>query len=221
MGGTLPPLASTDPWSHYPPDPVRGRRPACLTPAAVRACIMSENDLPPDGAPRRNFIAAASALVLGAVAGLTPVVPGLATVLDPLRRKGADQGFVLVTRLAGIPDDGVPKRFTVMSDRKDAWTTYRDTPVGAIYLRRSGNDIAALNVVCPHAGCFINVAPDNSRFACPCHRSSFALDGSIDDPNSPSPRDMDTLEVEIRNEDEVWVRFQNFQPGHSAKLPVV
>ena len=31
---------------------------------------------------------------------------------------------------------------------------------------------------------------------------------------------LDGLQVEIRNEKEVWVKFQNFQTGHSEKIPV-
>jgi hypothetical protein len=31
---------------------------------------------------------------------------------------------------------------------------------------------------------------------------------------------MDALDVEVRNGDEVWIRFQNFLPGRSEKTPV-
>jgi hypothetical protein len=31
---------------------------------------------------------------------------------------------------------------------------------------------------------------------------------------------MDVLQIDVRNEHEVWVKFQNFQPGHSHKVPV-
>jgi Rieske Fe-S protein len=66
----------------------------------------------------------------------------------------------------------------------------------------------------------VNVAEGGGSFSCPCHDSAFALDGEVSDPDSPSPRAMDELEVEIRNEDEVWVRFQNFLPGREEKVPV-
>ena len=45
------------------------------------------------------------------------------------------------------------------------------------------------------------------------------LDGSVNDPKSPSPRGLDELGVEIRNEREVWVRFQNFRPGAHERIP--
>jgi len=170
--------------------------------------------------PRREFITGISAMVIGAAASVVPLAAGVAALLDPLRRRRSGQGMVRVTKLSTIPESGLPKKFTVRTDRVDAWTTYSDTPVGAVYLRRSPDGVAALNVVCPHAGCFVGLAPDKSRFACPCHKSSFDLKGVVDDPSSPAPRNMDTLEVEIRNGDEVWVRFQNFLPGRAEKTPV-
>lgn len=171
-------------------------------------------------APRRRFLAGLGALAVGAVAVLPAVGPGLAVLLDPLRRKSRDAGMVLVTKLALLGEGGSPKKFTVRAERVDGWTTYEDTPVGAVYLRRTESGVNALNVACPHAGCFVNLAPDGSRFACPCHKSSFDLDGRINDPASPAPRDMDALEVEVRNGDEVWVRFRNFLPGQKEKTPV-
>ena len=175
---------------------------------------------PETGAPRRNFLAAMSAMAVGALATVAPLAAGVVALLDPLRRSSSTGDMILVTRLSAVPDNGTPKKFTVTADRTDAWATYANTPVGAVYLRRNGSDVRALNTVCPHAGCFVGVAPDNSRFACPCHKSSFDLDGVVNDPASPSPRDMDSLDVEIRNGDEVWVRFQHFLPGREEKTPV-
>lgn len=175
----------------------------------------------PDGPePRRTFLTHVSAFLVGGAAVLAPVLAGVAALLDPLRRGGRERGLVRVTRLGAIPESGIPKRFAIETDKVDAWNTYQNTPVGAVYLRRTPDGILALNVVCPHAGCFVGVAPDNAHFACPCHKSRFDLDGRIDDPGSPAPRDMDNLEVEIRNGDEVWVRFQNFLPGREDKTPV-
>lgn len=179
----------------------------------------SMSDPTPDAPARRTFLAAVGATVVGGLAALAPVAAGAAALLDPLRRGRRDRGMVRVATLSSVPESGVPRKFTVETDQVDAWTTYAETPVGAVYLRRDGDTVRALNVVCPHAGCFVGLAPDNARFACPCHKSSFDLDGRINDPASPSPRDMDELDVEIRGE-EVWVRFQNFLPGRDEKTPV-
>ena len=181
---------------------------------------MSDEPTSPPGQPRRGFLAGLGALAAGALAVVPPVFSGLASLLDPLRKSGVEAGMVRVTQLGVLPEGGAPQKFTVTTDQVDAWTTYRNTPVGAVYLRRTEDGVQALNVVCPHAGCFVNVAEGGGGFSCPCHDSAFALDGEVSDPDSPSPRAMDELEVEIRNEDEVWVRFQNFLPGREEKVPV-
>jgi Rieske Fe-S protein len=82
------------------------------------------------------------------------------------------------------------------------------------------NKLEAFNVVCPHAGCFVDFLPDRGKFLCPCHNSTFTLAGKIDDPSSPAPRGMDSLEVELRGGKEVWVKFRNFEAGHADKIPV-
>jgi len=174
----------------------------------------------PSGHARRGFLAGAGAIAAAGLALLAPVWSGLRVVFDPLRRASSDPALVPVARLAAIPADGVPRKFRVTADRIDAWNTQRNMPVGAVYLRRTEDSLQAFNVICPHAGCFVNLASDRSRFVCPCHKSSFNLEGAVDDPASPSPRDMDTLDVEIRNGDQIWVRFQNFLPGRADKTPV-
>jgi Rieske Fe-S protein len=170
---------------------------------------------------RRDFLIKAGAAVIGTVTVLPPLGAGLSTLFDPLRHKAAAGSFVRVTSLNALSDDGSPRQFPVVSSREDAWNKFPQVRVGAVYLRKTGpQTVQAINVVCPHAGCFVNYSPDHQHYLCPCHNSSFALDGKIKDPSSPSPRPLDTLEVEIRNETEVWVKFQNFRAGSHDKVPV-
>ena len=153
--------------------------------------------------------------------GLVPVVAGLGFFLDPLRRKASTGGFLRLTTLEALPDDGIPHKFPVLANRVDAWNKFTQTPVGAVYLRRtSDGKIQAFNVVCPHAGCFVDFQTDLGKYHCPCHNSTFTLAGKIDNPSSPAPRGLDSLEVEVRNQTEVWVKFQNFQAGQAEKTPV-
>ena len=168
-------------------------------------------------APRRSFLKAMGAVLAGAVAMLPPAIAGAATLFDPLRRREREATSIRVASLSAIPEGALPRRVTVSSDQVDAWTRYETTPVGAIYLRREGDRVQALNVVCPHAGCSVNLAAAGTHFACPCHRSRFALDGTRVE--GPAPRGLDELEAEVRD-GEVWVRFQNFRPGTEEKIPI-
>lgn len=171
---------------------------------------------------RRGFLKKLAANVLGAVITLVPFAAGLAVWLDPVRRKTKTGGqLVRVTALNALPDDGVPRKFPVRASRVDAWNRSPETAVGAVYLRREkGEKPRAFNVVCPHAGCFVDYMAAKGSYLCPCHNSTFALDGKINDAKSPAPRGLDELELEIRNESEVWVKFQNYRAGVAERVPV-
>lgn len=146
------------------------------------------------------------------------MVSGLVAWLDPLSKAGGAADWIQVAELSSVPADGTPVRVTVVSGRSDAWTRESSVPVGVVYLRRTeASRVVALHSVCPHAGCFVDYQADRRAFFCPCHDSTFAVDGSINDPRSPSPRAMDTLAVEVRGQG-VWLRFQNFRPGIPGKV---
>lgn len=184
------------------------------------------DSLPPDE-PRRGFMKKAAAIVAGAITGLVPLVTGALVFLDPLRgrkRKGAeaseDEGFLKVATLDGLLVGGAPRRYVVVDDRTDAWNLFPQESIGAVYLTRpSLNEVRAFNVKCPHAGCFVDYLPERKAYQCPCHDSSFkAEDGTIANASSPAARGLDELEVKIKNDQEVWVKYQDFRSGLAEKI---
>lgn len=185
----------------------------------------SESPSPPSKSPqnpsqpheRRGFFTAAAAVVIGGFVALFPAASGLAVFLDPLRRRGSGGTFLRVASLSAVPADGVPRQFPVVTERVDAWNRSLE-PIGAVYLRRNeGQETPeCLTATCPHAGCFVAYDGTSHTFKCPCHNSSFALDGAIIEP-SPSPRAMDTLECKV-DRDEVLVKFENFYTGKHDKI---
>ena len=58
---------------------------------------------------------------------------------------------------------------------------------------------------------------EKKNFYCPSHGACSSRGRGLD-PKSVSPRDLDTLEVEIRDGTEVWVKFERFQDGKSQKI---
>lgn len=170
---------------------------------------------------RRSFLKRSLAILCGGAAVLLPGLTALTVIFDPLRRKAAAGTAIRIASLDSIPADGIPRRFSLLSAKTDAWNKFQNAPIGAIYLRRtSDNKLEALNVVCPHAGCSVDFSAEQSGFVCPCHNSHFNVDGSIASKKSPSPRGLDTLPVEVGTDGGVWITFQNFQAGRSEKVPV-
>ena len=171
---------------------------------------------------RRQFIKGASC-VIGAAIGAVPMAAGVRVALSPLVDKEAAEGGAMI-RLGDLGDleTGVPMKFAIVADKSDKWTRYKDVPVGAVYLvkQKEGeeNPVVAFNTVCPHLGCFVDYRKEKQDFFCPCHDSNFALDGKLK--NGVSPRGMDTLDVELRNTTEVWVKFQRFKANSKNKIAI-
>ncbi|HUG93260.1 MAG TPA: Rieske 2Fe-2S domain-containing protein [Planctomycetaceae bacterium] len=195
-----------------------------------RAARDAERSDPHPPQPRRGFLAHALTLAIGGVVSLFPLVLGLVTFLDPLRkRRGGppkarsetaitadDEGFFAVARADALPADGTPQFFQIIADRNDAWTFIPNQPIGAVYLRRHGEEIIAYNVQCPHAGCAVDYNPVGREFDCPCHKSSFTLGGERS-LRSPSARDLDRLDVRVED-GAVLVKYQNFRTGTAQKI---
>src|SRR3954469_3722649 len=159
---------------------------------------MAPSSLPPQP-DRRGFLTKVSAIVIGGLITLVPAAAGLFVFFDPLPRESSSGGGVKVASLGPLPENGEPRKFPVLATRVDAWNRSPNVPIGAVYLQRlAGDKVRAFNAVCPHAGCFVNFRTEQGHFHCPCHDSSFATDGKILDPKSPSARPLDDLPVEIR-----------------------
>ena len=167
---------------------------------------------------RRELFKKLASGLAGATLLLVPLSAGIAFLLDPLRRSSLKRGFTRVASIESLPLN-IPRSFVVSGTRIDAWETTPDVPIGAVYLIRRPEAVQAFQVICPHAGCFVDYNDGRQLFICPCHKSSFNLDGAIQDPQSPAPRGLDPLEVRIEGTD-VLVQYQEFRTGIAEQMVV-
>ena len=132
-----------------------------------------------DEPDRRQFIKGASCAI-GAAIGVVPMVAGVRVALNPLSESspGSSTGFLKLAELAEL-EIGIPKKYSIVSDKTDKWTRQRDVPIGAVYLLKTAEDtekseksadenatekadnsakesVVAFNTVCPHLGCFVD-----------------------------------------------------------------
>lgn len=181
--------------------------------------------------PRRDFGRKLLAFLIGGIITVVPFVPALGVFLDPLLRPllgkrravgptgsavDAD-GFIQVGTMSQL-EDGAPLQLPVVADLQNFWNRFPKTPIGSVYVTRQGEQVSCFNARCPHLGCTVNYRPSERLYLCPCHDSSFNADGSRN--NDIPPRDLDTLDVQVRNDHEIWVKFQNFRVGVHDKTPV-
>jgi len=168
---------------------------------------------------RRAFLARVTG-ALGALIGAATVIPGLGLLLAPLR-KAVVTGAGRPLRVGRARDvrPAKPLRVPVTGQRQDAWLRLDNVTLGSCWLVRATDTapIRAFSTVCPHLGCGIDFDDRARQFQCPCHASSFDLDGRC--LSGPSPRGLDELEVTAEG-GEVLVRYQRFRTNTPTKEPI-
>lgn len=223
-----------------------------------------------EGQDRRGFIkvlagALGSLLILGPV--IAGAIPILGPLLRKRDREGGPGFDVRVASLDQVPEDGKPATFAIYGEERNVWNYTPRVKVGEVILaRNTDGGIRAYSPICPHLGCAVQTvaaaasddqtgeevaANDNAdadseqsqpefEFRCPCHNSSFNLDGSKAVPaagkQNPSPRGMDDLPppkdtpaemtatgdpytfADAEGKQHVYVRYQEFLTGRSEKI---
>jgi nitrite reductase/ring-hydroxylating ferredoxin subunit len=171
---------------------------------------------PPSG--RRSFLANLLALVFAAAALAVPVVSALAAFLNPWRQKASSGKWIRAASLDSLPE-GQPQRCPIIADRTDAWNDFPAEAIGAVFLiRGKDKQVLALQSICPHNGGCVSFDTAKSCYLCPSHGARFDVQGRRLGENSVSPRDLDALEVEVRDGGEVWVKYETFRDGVSEKI---
>ncbi len=172
------------------------------------------------GTKRRGILKGVLAAAIGLFVSVVPLIPGLAVLFSPLRRKGNVGGrMIRITTLGALAGSTRPQRFQVIASRRDAWNLYPPEPIAGVYLapQGDGKPPKAFAVTCPHLGCAVDFNGETEEYQCPCHTSAFALDGQT--LYGPSPRGLDELAVEIRG-DEVWIDYKRFEVGKSQQIEI-
>ncbi|MFN0129168.1 MAG: ubiquinol-cytochrome c reductase iron-sulfur subunit [Verrucomicrobiales bacterium] len=188
--------------------------------SATAGLLLAGGEAREDEATRRRFLQQVACLGLGGCALLGPVVAGAVVVAHPLIEKEATGLMVRLAGLDDLPVDGAPQLYQVLAEPTAAWLKFSRGAIGSVFLMRTGeNQVQAFNAACPHVSEPITWRDESKEFHCPLHSSRFSADGARLGADSPSPRDLDALDVELRDR-EVWVRFQNFTPNKEKKRPV-
>ncbi len=165
---------------------------------------------------RRNVLKVGVGVV-GAGLACGVAVPAASFLAFPLDHEVTSSGdaYVAVGRRDQFGE--IPKKVDIYSDRVDAWNRVSEVKIGSAWVVEQEGKLVAFSTRCPHLGCAIDWDLEESRFACPCHDSSFSARGHRE--HGPSPRDMDTLQLE--QEDElVQIRYQRYKQGSQSKEPI-
>jgi len=128
---------------------------------------------------------------MGAIGAALAVPAAIYLLFPPKVRKEAE--WVDAGDLSGIPE-GTPTEVAFDRKRVDGWkvTTEKAT---AWVLKKSGSDVIAFVPQCTHLGCAYHWDDPSHTFVCPCHTSTFSIDGKV--LGGPAPRPLDRYLVKI------------------------
>lgn len=135
---------------------------------------------------RRDVLRGTVAALIASLAGCR--VDGTQGSLDPAPDAGLDPGEVLpgdapaTTGFGRCGDElcldlAHPNNASLAAPGGARVLTFEGRRL--IVIRVSETEVIALSAVCTHTGCTVRYAPARDHIECPCHGSTFALDGGV------------------------------------------
>ncbi len=142
---------------------------------------------------RRNFFVRATQ-VLGAALGGALGIPAL-VYLAKGPNTVAPGGFVDAADLAQLKPRE-PVEVTFQRIRKDGWKLITEKSTAWV-VKLSDSEVVAYSPSCTHLGCAYHWDANKTEFVCPCHTTSFSLDGKV--LGGPAPRPLDRYPVKVQD----------------------
>lgn len=143
------------------------------------------------GSDRRGFHLAMIYGLFGIITAALAAPAAVYLLFPPKAKKGSD--WVDAADLTQIQPK-VPEEVVFHRNRVDGWkvTTEKST---AWVVKTADNKAIAFAPQCTHLGCAYHWDETNKNFLCPCHTSTFDLDGKV--LSGPAPRPLDRYQVKI------------------------
>lgn len=131
------------------------------------------------------------------IPGFTRGENGLSTRREVLRTLTAVAGLVFAVPSAmkaaaklAIPLDRVEKLKEV-----GGFALLKIREMEILFIRDSEDTVKALNPVCTHKKCTVEYSPEAGMLVCPCHGSTFELDGTVT--KGPAEQNLATYEAAL------------------------
>src|SRR6476660_9458272 len=140
---------------------------------------------------RRTFFLTAIYGLWGLMSAALAVPAAIYLLLPPRARKTA--GWVQAAEVDQVPPQ-TPTEVTFRHNRVDGWKMISEKTT-AWLVKSPDNKVVAFAPQCTHLGCAYHWDEGNHNFLCPCHTSTFGIDGKV--LSGPAPRPLDRYEVKL------------------------
>lgn len=87
-----------------------------------------------------------------------------------------------------------PEEVVFRKNRVDGWKVTSEKSTAWV-VKLADNQAVAFSPQCTHLGCAYHWDENNKNFLCPCHTSTFDIDGRV--LSGPAPRPLDRFQVRV------------------------
>lgn len=155
---------------------------------------------------RRTFFRWITRLAAGLI-GLGLAVPLAGYVASPAFRRRR-QTWVSVGSVADLPA-GEPRALDYVLTQQDGWMeTQARKAVWAV--KQADGQVAVFSPLCTHLGCGYRWNPPDRTFHCPCHGSTYDINGKV--LSGPAPRPLDRLPSKVE-QGALLVIYKEYKAG--------
>lgn len=140
---------------------------------------------------RRRFYLAFIYGLWAVITGMLSI-PALVYLFFPPKVKKAAQ-WVDAADLSQIPLNS-PEEVVFRRNKVDGWKITSEKATAWV-VKTAPDKVIAFGPQCTHLGCAYHWDERNKNFLCPCHTSTFAIDGTV--LGGPAPRPLDRYAVKI------------------------
>jgi menaquinol-cytochrome c reductase iron-sulfur subunit len=144
-----------------------------------------------ESSTRRSFYSAAIAGLGGLMTAALAAPAAAYLLIRPKSQKQSD--FVPAADLATLTV-GKPEEVVFRRTRVDGWRVLNEKSTAWV-LRKDDQNVVAFAPQCTHLGCAYHWDEKENNFLCPCHTSTFSIDGKV--LSGPAPRPLDRLVTKI------------------------
>lgn len=139
---------------------------------------------------RRNFFVTAIFGLTGLITAALGIPAAAYLLLPPRTRKQNE--WAEAGDLAGLRVN-TPEEMVFRRTRVDGWKVTSEKATA--WVVKTEKDVVAFAPQCTHLGCAYHWEDQTKEFLCPCHTSTFSLDGQV--LSGPAPRPLDRYEVKV------------------------
>jgi len=144
-----------------------------------------------ESSTRRSFYSAAIAGLGGLMTAALAAPAAAYLLIRPKSQKQSD--FVPAADLSQLTV-GKPEEVVFRRTRVDGWRVLNEKSTAWV-LRKDDQKVIAYAPQCTHLGCAYHWDEKENNFLCPCHTSTFSIDGKV--LSGPAPRPLDRFVTKI------------------------